>query len=76
MIDIKELYGQSLAASIIAARDYDIITTEYKRAWYSKHIEPNPRETGNGHYAFPETIGKEKRVDSLMKNIRIERARE
>lgn len=76
MIDIKELYGQSLAASIIAARDYDIITTEYKRAWYSKYIEPNRRETGNGHYAFPETIGKEKRVDSLMKNIRIERARE
>lgn len=29
MIDIKELYGASLAASIIAARDYGIITTEY-----------------------------------------------
>lgn len=33
MIDIKELYGQSLTASIIEARDYGIITTEYKRAW-------------------------------------------
>ena len=66
MIDIKELYGESLAASIIAARDYGIITTEYKRAWYAEHIEPNPREIGNGHYAFPETLGKEKRVNSII----------
>lgn len=66
MIDIKELYGASLAASIIAARDYGIITTEYKRAWYAEHIEPNPREIGNGHYAFPETLGREKRVNSII----------
>lgn len=32
MMDIKDLYGQSLTASIIEARDYGIITTEYKRA--------------------------------------------
>ena len=69
MIDIKELYGASLAASIIAARDYGIITTEYKRAWYTEHIEPNPREIGNGHYAFPETLGKEKRVNSIIKSM-------
>ena len=69
MIDIKELYGESLAASIIAARDYGIITTEYKRAWYAEHIEPNPREIGNGHYAFPETLGKEKRVNSIIKSM-------
>ena len=67
MIDIKELYGASLAASIIAARDYGIITTEYKRAWYAEHIEPNPREIGNGHYAFPETLGREKRVNSIIR---------
>ena len=66
MIDIKELYGASLAASIITARDYGIITTEYKRAWYADHIEPNPREIDNGHYAFPETLGKEKRVNSII----------
>ena len=66
MIDIKELYGASLAASIIAARDYGIITTEYKRAWYAEHIEPNPRENGNGHYVFPETLGREKRVNSIV----------
>ena len=66
MIDIKELYGASLAASIITARDYGIITTEYKRAWYAEHIELNPREIDNGHYAFPETLGKEKRVNSII----------
>ena len=69
MIDIKELYGVSLAASIITARDYGIITTEYKRAWYAEHIEPNPREIGNGHYAFPETLGREKRVNSIIKSM-------
>ena len=69
MIDIKELYGASLAASIIAARDYGIITTEYKRAWYTEHIEPNPREIDNGHYAFPETLGREKRVNSIIKSL-------
>ena len=69
MIDIKELYGASLAASIIAARDYGIITTEYKRAWYAEHIEPNPREIGNGHYAFPETLGREKRVNSIIESM-------
>lgn len=69
MIDIKELYGASLAASIIAARDYGIITTEYKRAWYAEHIEPNPCEIGNGHYAFPETLGREKRVNSIIKSM-------
>lgn len=69
MIDIKELYGASLAASIIATRDYGIITTEYKRAWYAEHIEPNPREIGNGHYAFPETLGREKRVNSIIKSM-------
>lgn len=69
MIDIKELYGASLAASIITARDYGIITTEYKRAWYAEHIELNPREIDNGHYAFPETLGKEKRVNSIIKSM-------
>ena len=69
MIDFMELYGASLAASIIAARDYGIITTEYKRAWYAENIEPNPRETGNGHCAFPETLGREKRVNSIIKSM-------
>lgn len=69
MVDIKELYGESLAASIIAARDYGIITTEYKRAWYAEHIEPNRREIGSGHNAFPETLGREKRVNSIIKSM-------
>ena len=71
MIDIKELYGASLAASFIAARGYGIFSTVYKRAWYAEHIEPNPREIGNGHYAFPETLGREKRVNSIIKSMEV-----
>lgn len=68
MIDIKEQYGISLAASIIATRDYGVITTEYKRAWYTEHIEPNPQEIDNGHYAYPETVGREKRIEAVIEN--------
>ena len=66
MIDIKELYGISLASLCIAARDYGIISTEYKRWWYDKYIKPNPWEKDLGHYKYPETVGWEKRIDSRI----------
>lgn len=66
MIDIKEQYGLSLQALIIEARDYGIIETDYKRWWYAQYIEPNPKEIGLGNYPFPETIGKEKRINSII----------
>lgn len=68
MIDIKELYGISLASLCIAARDYGIISTEYKRWWYDKYIQTNPWEKNLGHYKYPETIGWEKRIDSRINN--------
>lgn len=70
MIDIKEQYGLSLQALIIEARDYGIIETPYKRWWYNKYLENNPKEIDLGHYPFPETIGREKRVDSIMTHIK------
>ena len=66
MIDIKELYGISLASLCIAARDYGIISTEYKRWWYDKYIKPNLWEKDLGHYEYPETIGWEKRIESRI----------
>lgn len=69
MIDIKEIYGISLGAAIISARYYGIITPEYKRWWYGEYLENNLWEKGLGHYAFPETIGKEKRIESIINNI-------
>lgn len=70
MIDIKEQYGISLQALIITARDYDIITTPYKRWWYEKYIGDNIKEIGMGHYPIPETIGREKRIDSIVSHIK------
>ena len=69
MIDIKEQYGLSLQALIIEARDYGIISTEYKRWWYDKFLENNRKEIGMGHYPYAETIGREKRVDSIIGHI-------
>ena len=70
MIDIKEQYGLSLQALIIEARDYGIIETPYKRWWYDKYLENNPKEIGLGHYPYAETIGREKRVDSIINHIK------
>ena len=70
MIDIKEQYGLSLQALIIEARDYGIIETPYKRWWYDKYLENNPKEIGLGHYPYAESIGREKRVDSIVNHIK------
>lgn len=66
LVDIKETYGISLAAAIISARYYGIITPEYKRRWYGEYLEDNAWEKGLGHYAFPETVGREKRIESII----------
>ena len=70
MIDIKEQYGLSLQALIIEARDYGIIETPYKRWWYDKHLKDNPKEISLGHYPYPETIGREKRLNSIINHIK------
>ena len=70
MIDIKEQYGLSLQALIIEARDYGIIETPYKRWWYDKYLKDNPKEIGLGSYPYPETIGREKRLNSIMNHIK------
>lgn len=66
MIDLKNTYGLSLQALIIAARYYGIVSPEYKRWWYAQYLEPNPKEVGLGSYPFPETIGREKRILSIV----------
>lgn len=72
MIDLKNVYGLSLRALILSARDFGIIETEYKRWWYAEYLEDNPWESGLGHYAYPETIGREKRIDSIINLKKIE----
>lgn len=67
MIDLKELYGISIAAQVHAAWDLRMISREHYDWWYDEMIKKNQLEEGWGIYSFPETIGREKRVEARMK---------
>ena len=67
MIDLKELYGISIAAQVHAAWDLRMISREHYDWWYDEMIKKNQLEEGWGVYSFPETIGREKRVEARMK---------
>ena len=67
MIDLKELYGISIAAQVHAAWDLRMISREHYDWWYDEVIKKNRLEEGWGIYSFPETIGREKRVEARMK---------
>ena len=71
MIDLKELYGVSIAAQVHEAWDLRMISREHYDWWYDKNINKNRLEKGWGVYAFPETVGKEKRVEArIKKNVK------
>ena len=67
MIDLRELYGISIAAQVHAAWDLRMISREHYDWWYDEMIKKNQLEEGWGIYSFPETIGREKRVEARMK---------
>lgn len=67
MIDLRELYGISIAAQVHAAWDLRMISREHYDWWYDEMINKNQLEEGWGIYSFPETIGREKRVEARMK---------
>lgn len=66
MIDLRELYGISIAAQVHAAWDLRMISREHYDWWYDEMINKNRLEEGWGDYSFPETIGREKRVEARM----------
>ncbi len=66
LIDLKELYGVSVSALVHTAYDLSIIDSQTYNWWYDEQINKNRKETGWGHYAFPETIGREKRLKSIV----------
>lgn len=70
MIDLKELYGVSIAAQVHEAWDLQMITREHYDWWYDERINQNRKEIGWGEYQFPETIGREKRIESRINNIK------
>lgn len=62
LIDLKELYGVSVAALVHTAYDMEIIDRQQYDWWFDERINPNRKEEGWGHYAFPETLGRERRI--------------
>lgn len=66
LIDLKEVYGVSIAAQVHEAWDIRMISREHYDWWYSEMIYSNSMEKGWGNYAFPETIGREKRVEARI----------
>ena len=68
MVDLKELYGVSISAQVHEAWDLHMISREHYDWWYDENIKKNQMEEGWGVYAFPETVGREKRVDARIRN--------
>ncbi len=68
LIDLHELYGISIGALVHIAYNYDIISEEHYNWWYDEVINKNNMEVGWGEYKFPETIGREKRIESRIQN--------
>lgn len=66
LIDLKEVYGVSVAAMVHEAWDIRMISREHYDWWYDDVIKKNWLETGWGTYQFPETLGREMRVDSIV----------
>lgn len=69
MTDLKELYGVSIAAQVHEAWDLRMISREHYDWWYDENIKKNKMEEGWGEYAFPETVGREKRMDARIKSM-------
>ena len=68
LIDLRQYYGVSVAAIVHEAYDFGIISREHYDYWYDTLIKHNVKETGWGTYVFPETLGKERRME-----VRIEK---
>ena len=70
LIDLKEVYGVSVAAQVHEAWDLQMISREHYDWWYNERINKNCKEIGWGEYKFPETIGRERRIESRINNIK------
>lgn len=66
LIDLKEVYGVSVSAQVHEAKDLQMISDEHYNWWYNERIKKNSMETGWGDYKIPETIGRERRIDSRI----------
>ena len=68
LIDLRELYGVSIAAQVHEAWDLRLISRQHYDWWYEELIKKNVKEEGWGSYRFPETLGRERRMKAIIKN--------
>ncbi len=68
LIDLKQVYGMSVAAQVHEAYDLGIINHRHYDWWYNERINRNPREEGWGSYPYPESLGREERIESIADN--------
>ena len=66
LIDLRETYGVSIAAIVHEAYDLGVINRAHYDYWFDYIIKSNPKEEGWGEYLFPETLGKEKRMNVII----------
>lgn len=66
LIDLRQAYGISVAAIVHEAYDLGIIDRDHYIYWFESIIKDNPREEGWGEYLFPETLGKENRINAII----------
>jgi len=66
MIDLRQIYGVSIAAQVRTAYDIGMISTEHYNWWFDERIKKNIYEKGWGSYSFPETIGRERRIEAAL----------
>lgn len=69
LIDLHDYYGVSIAAMVHEAYDFGIINKEHYDYWFDTIIKSNPKEEEWGEYLFPESLGKERRMDVIINNI-------
>lgn len=67
LIDLRELYGVSIAAQVHEAWDLRLISRQHYDWWYEELIKKNVKEEGWGSYRFPETLGREKRMRAIVR---------
>lgn len=70
VVDLHLQYGVSVAALIHQAWDMRIIPREHYEWWFNEVINKNKKEEGWGTYPLKEETGREKRIQSIYKQIK------
>lgn len=69
LIDLRQVYGLSIASMVHEAWDLRIISREHYDWWYEERIKKNLLEKGWGEYVYKENVGREWRVEEGEEGI-------